>query len=82
MIFKYSLFMIVTILSLLNLTDPVSGRLETILGLEPGRDKYSGQQENQPDLSDNNKTNLNLPATTPPPASYQPLALQCASQST
>lgn len=35
MIFKYSLFMIVTIASLLNLTDPVSGRLETILGLEP-----------------------------------------------
>ena len=67
MIFKYSLFIIVTIASRLTLPDLVSGRLETILGLESGRDKYSGQQENHPDLSDNN---LNLPAPTSPPVYY------------
>ena len=64
MIFKYSLFIIVTIFYLLTLPDPVSG-------LESGRDKYSGQQENHPDLSDN-KSNLNLPAsTTSTPVHYK-----------
>ena len=68
MIFKYSLFIIVTILSLLTLPDPVSG-------LESGRDKYSGQQENHPHLSDN--INLNLPATTTStPVYYNPTLKQ------
>ena len=69
MIFKYSLFIIVTILSLLNLPEPVSGRLETILGQESGRDKYFGQQENHRDLSDN-KTKINIEANAPSPAYY------------
>ena len=72
MIFKYSLFIIVTIFSLLTVANPVSGRLETILGLEPGRDKYSGQHENPPHLSDNN-LNLNIRATASPPVYSQRL---------
>ena len=70
MIFKYSLFIIVTIFSLLTLANPVSGRWETILGLESGRDKYSGQHENQPHLSDNN-LNLNISATASPPVYHK-----------
>ena len=76
MIFKYSLFIIVTIFSLLNLPDPVSGRLETILGQESGRDKYFGQQENHHQLSDNNTKSNIVAATATTPAYYNPLTLK------
>ena len=76
MIFKYSLFIIVTIFSLLNLPDPVSGRLETILGQESGRDKYFGQQENHHELSDNNTKSNIVAATDTSQAYYNPLTLK------